>query len=158
MFNALLSTPPEIPMSSVNQITLIGNLGKDIKVSGQDTNPIVNFSVATEHSYKNRDGERVSETEWHRVVAFGQTAKFIESYASTGRQAYVQGRIRTRNYTDKDGATRYVTEIVAETFNLLGNKPADGDRKPAPRSTASAQERPTSPARAVPENDDYIPF
>ena len=145
-------------MSSVNQITLIGNIGKDIKMTGNEANPIAVFSLATENNYKNKAGERVSETEWHRVVAFGQTAKFIESYASTGRQAYVQGRIRTRNYTDKDGATRYVTEIVAETFNLLGNKPADGDRKPAPRSTASAQERPTSPARAVPENDDYIPF
>ena len=143
-------------MSSVNQITLIGNLGKDIKVSGQDTNPIVNFSVATEHSYKNRDGERVSETEWHRVAAFGQTAKFISSYATSGRQVYIQGRVRTRSYVDKDGATRQITEIVAETFSLLGNKPADGQRQaPDPRAASAAPI--ASPASST-QNDDDIPF
>jgi single-strand DNA-binding protein len=148
-------------MSSVNQITLIGNIGKDIKVTGQDANPIANFSIATEHSYKNRDGERVSETEWHRVVAFGQTAKFISTYAKTGRQVFVQGRVRTRNYQDKDGATRYVTEIVADTFNLLGNKPSGEDSRPAPEHTpsSSASARAPSPASAAANaHDDDIPF
>lgn len=148
-------------MSSVNQITLIGNIGKDIKMTGNEANPIAVFSLATEHNYKNRSGERVSETEWHRVVAFGQTAKFIETYAATGRQAYVQGRIRTRSYTDKDGSTRYVTEIVTDTFNLLGNKPAEGDRKPSQRPAEPVHQSPLAPAPArapaSTQNDD-IPF
>jgi single-strand DNA-binding protein len=156
MFSALLNyQPPELIMSSVNQITLIGNIGKDIKMTGNEANPCAIFSIATENTYKNREGQRVSDTEWHRVVAFGQTAKFIEGYASTGRQAYVQGRIRTRSYQDKEGATRYVTEIVADTFNLLGNKPSDDNsRRAAPAAAASA----APAASQTPANDDDIPF
>ena len=141
---------------SVNQITLIGNIGKEIRKAGNESNPISNFSVATTRETKDRDGNRSTETEWHRVVAFGQPAKFINSYASTGRQIFVQGRLRTRKYS-KNGLDCYVTEIVAETVELLGSRPKDSsEREPASHAASAPAASPSTLVSMAP--DDDIPF
>ena len=149
---------------SVNQITLIGNLGKEIRSAGSESTPIANFSVATNHEYKAPDGTKVSETEWHRVVAFGHNAKFISSYASSGRQVYVQGRLRTRKY-QKNGQDCYVTEIVAESVQLLGSRDKDASHDSRPGSaSAPAPTQSQAPAAQAPREmqamgaDDDIPF
>lgn len=157
---------------SVNQITLIGNMGKEIRMGGNEANPICNLSLATNHEYKNRDGQKVSETEWHRVVLFGQNAKFASEYAgSGGRQVYVQGRLRTRKFT-KDGVERQVTEVVAESFQFMGPNPNPNrasDAAPvrqeqahlsaASRSESASTARPATPAVAsVADLDRDIPF
>ena len=121
---------------SVNQITLIGNIGQNVKVTGQASNPICNLSVCTNYDYKNKEGQKVTETEWHRVVAFGPTAKFLASYAEKGRQVFVQGRLRTRSY-EKDGVKHFITEIVAENVQLLGAKPAE---RTEPNSTDASKQ------------------
>ena len=142
---------------SVNQITLIGNMGKDMKVVGQDSNPVCNFSVCTNYEYKNKAGEKVSEAEWTRVVAFGQTAKYISSYAEMGRQVYVQGRLRTRSY-EKEGVKHYVTEVVAETVQLLGGKQGERAERQAPAQQAPQAAPQAQQAAQMNEMDDDIPF
>lgn len=150
-------------MANVNQITLIGNLGKDIKMGGADAKPIANFSVATNYDYKNSEGAQVSETEWHRVVTFGHNARYIQEFGSPGRQAYVQGRLRTRKWTDAAGAERRTTEIIADTVSLLGAAPVRSEPEAPP---AFSMARPASAPAAAPQAsaplpaafDDDIPF
>jgi single-strand DNA-binding protein len=109
---------------SVNKAIIVGNLGRDPEVralpSGQ---PVANLSVATKARFTDRKGERQEHTEWHRVVAFGKLADNCERLLSKGRQIYVEGRLRTRQYEAKDGSgTRYRTEIVALQLRVLGNR------------------------------------
>jgi single-strand DNA-binding protein len=109
---------------SVNKAIIVGNLGRDPEVhalpSGQS---VANLSVATEARFTDRKGERQEHTEWHRVVAFGKLADNCERLLSKGRQIYVEGRLRTRQYEAKDGSgTRYRTEIVALQLRVLGNR------------------------------------
>jgi single-strand DNA-binding protein len=109
---------------SVNKAIIVGNLGRDPEVhalpSGQN---VANFSVATKARFTDRKGERQEHTEWHRVVAFGKLADNCERLLSKGRQIYVEGRLRTRQYEAKDGSgTRYRTEIVALQLRVLGNR------------------------------------
>ena len=109
---------------SVNKAIIVGNLGRDPEVhalpSGQS---VANLSVATEARFKDRNGEQQERTEWHRVVAFGKLADNCERLLSKGRQIYVEGRLRTRQYEAKDGSgPRYRTEIVALQLRVLGNR------------------------------------
>ena len=109
---------------SVNKAIVIGNLGRDPEVralpSGQS---VANLSVATKARFTDRNGERQERTEWHRVVAFGKLADNCQRLLSKGRQVYVEGRLRTRQYQAKDGSgTRYRTEIVALQLRMLGNR------------------------------------
>jgi single-strand DNA-binding protein len=100
----------------INKVILLGNLGKDPEVrSTQSGSKIATFSVATSESWK-KDGERQERTEWHRVVAFGKVAEIIEDYCQKGTTVYIEGCIRTRKWTDKDGNDRYSTEINIEQF------------------------------------------
>jgi single-strand DNA-binding protein len=111
-------------MASVNKVTLIGNLGKDPEINFTANNDsVVNLSVAT--SFKTKDkvtGEPREETEWHRVVCFGKTAEVVGTWGKKGRSVYVEGRLQTRKWTDKDGVERYSTEIVANSVQFLGGK------------------------------------
>lgn len=116
-------------MSDLNKAMIIGRLGRDPEVktlpSGQS---VCNFSVATSRKYKNREGELVEATEWHRIVAWGKTAELCGQYLAKGRQCYVEGRLETRSYDDKDGNKKYSTEIVADTVQFLGSKGDGGGR------------------------------
>mgnify|MGYP006256956745 CR=1 FL=1 len=114
-------------MSGVNKAIIVGNLGRDPEL--RHTNggsPVCNFSVATTRSYTNKNDEKVEETEWHRIVVWGKSAEHCNNYLSKGRQVYVEGRIQTRSYEDKEGIKRYSTDIVADTVQFLGKK-GDGD-------------------------------
>ena len=149
-------------MSSVNKVIIIGNLGKEIRRSGNEASPVANFTVATNHSYRGRDGQMVTETEWHRVAAFNQSARYVLEYGASGRQIYVEGRLRTRKWTDQQGVERYATEIIAESVNLLGAPKQGGDAPsaaPAARAAEPAQNAPVPAASPAPDAlDDDIPF
>jgi single-strand DNA-binding protein len=107
---------------SVNKVILIGNLGKDPEVRyTQSGIAVTNFTMATTRTFK-KEGERVDETQWHRIVAFGRTAEVCGEYLSKGKQVYVEGRLQTREWEDKDGNRRWTTEIVTERMQMLGNR------------------------------------
>ena len=119
---------------SVNKVILVGNLGKDPEVRHtQDGKPIVNLSLATTESWRDKSsGERKEKTEWHRVVIFNEgIAKVAEQYLKKGSSVYIEGQLQTRKWTDKDGAEKYSTEVVLQnyggTLTMLGGKPGGGE-------------------------------
>jgi single-strand DNA-binding protein len=115
-------------MAGVNKAILIGNLGKDPETRySQNGQPITNFSVATSEKWTGKDGQAQERTEWHRIVTFGRLAETCRDYLSKGKQVYIEGRIQTRDWEDKDGNKRYTTEIVAQTVRFLGRA---GDGRP----------------------------
>ena len=111
-------------MASVNKVILIGNLGRDPEVRYTPSGSAVcNVGIATTRNWKNKDsGERQEETEWHRVVFFDRLAEIAGEYLKKGRPVYVEGRLRTRKWTDKDGVEKYTTEVYAEQMQLLGGR------------------------------------
>ena len=112
-------------MAGVNKVMLIGNLGKDPEVRYLDSGvAVANFSLATTESYKNKDGERVSQTEWHNIVLWRGLAEVAEKWLKKGSSVYIEGRIRTRKWEDKEGNARYSTEILGDNMTMLGGKPA----------------------------------
>ena len=175
-------------MASVYKVTLIGNLGRDPEVRYTPNGAAVcNVSVATTRNWKDKNsGDKVEETEWHRVVFYDRLAEIAGEYLKKGRSVYVEGRLKTRKWQDKDGKDTYTTEIVAEQMQLLGGRegggggggygaPAGGDEfsqeAPAPRAAArpAAAPRPAPAPRQAPapapksatgfdDMDDDIPF
>lgn len=109
-------------MASVNKVILLGNLGADpdVRYTPDGGTAICTLSLATSRRYKNRDGQFTEETEWHRVVLFGRTAEIARDYLKKGRSVYVEGRLRTRKWTDQNGNDRWTTEVVCENMQLLG--------------------------------------
>ena len=115
-------------MASVNKAIIVGNLGRDPEVRYVNDTPVANFSVATTESWKDKQtGEWQEKTEWHRVVAWRYLAERVEKTMSKGKQVYVEGKLETRKWTDKDGNDKYTTEIVARDLMVLGPK----DQAPA---------------------------
>lgn len=117
----------------LNRSMLIGNLGADPEIRYLPSgDAIATIRLATSRRYKNKQtNERVEETEWHRVVFFGGLAKIVGEHLKKGAQIYVEGRIRTHKWQDKDGQDRFTTEIIAESMNMLGRKEGGGNRPPA---------------------------
>jgi single-strand DNA-binding protein len=115
-------------MASVNKVILIGNLGRDPEVRySPDGGAIANLSVATTSSWKDKaSGERKDETEWHRVVFYGRTAEVAGEYLKKGRPVYIEGRLKTRKWTDKEGVEKYTTEIVGDSMQMLGTREGGG--------------------------------
>ena len=108
-------------MSGINKVILIGNLGKDPEVRYLDSGvAVANLSLATSENYKNKDGERVTQTEWHDVVLWRGLAEVAEKYLKKGSSVYVEGKLRTNKWVDKDENTRYKTEILADKLTMLG--------------------------------------
>lgn len=131
-------------MAGINKVILVGNLGKDPEVRAISTDrKVANFSLATTESYKNKSGERVDQTEWHNVVFYGPIADVIERYLRKGSQIYVEGKIRTRSYDDKDGVKKYITEIIGDTMTMLGTK---GSSDSAGSSSGSSSSSSAAPA------------
>lgn len=111
-------------MAGVNKVILVGNLGKDPEVRHLDGGTsVANFTLATNEYYKDKQGARVERTEWHNVSAWRGLAELAEKYLKKGSQVYVEGKLRTRQYQDKDQQTRYITEVIAEEISLLGGRP-----------------------------------
>jgi len=114
-------------MASVNKVILIGNLGRDPETrytTGGDA--ICNLNIATSEQWKDKSGEKQEKTEWHRVVLFGRQAEIAGEYLKKGRSVYIEGRLQTRKYTDKDGVEKYSTEIVGDRMQLLGSREGSG--------------------------------
>lgn len=112
---------------SVNKVILVGNVGKDPETRYIDeTTAISKFPLATSETYKNKNGERVSNTEWHNVVLWRGLAQVAEKYVKKGTQIYIEGRIKTRSYDDADGNKKYITEIVGDQMQLLGRRSDEG--------------------------------
>ncbi len=111
---------------SVNKVILVGNVGKDPETRYLEGGTVVSrFPFATSEVYKNRAGEKITNTEWHNIVAWRGLAEVMEKYVKKGSQLYIEGRIRSRSYTDKEGNTRYTTEIVADNIQMLGKRSDD---------------------------------
>jgi single-strand DNA-binding protein len=148
-------------MSSVNKVILIGNLGKDPEIRYiNESTPVANFSLATTESYKDKNGVRQDITEWHNIVAWRHLAEISEKFLKKGKQIYLEGRIRSRSYDDKEGIKRYITEIVAENIQMLGKREGDSGSDENARSYAPQHSAPKSEA-PVPDQipiDDDLPF
>ena len=168
-------------MASVNKVILIGNLGKDPEVRyAANGSAICNITLATSRVSKDKtSGERQEQTEWHRVVFFDRLAEIAGEYLKKGKSIYVEGRLQTRKWTDKEGVERYSTEIVANEMTMLGGREGGGGggmggsgddmgearaAAPAPRSPAPARSAPPASKPAAKSStgfddmDDDIPF
>lgn len=111
---------------SVNKAILVGNVGKDPEVRYLESGVAVcNFPLATSETYKNRNGETITNTEWHNIVLWRGLAEVAEKYVKKGKQLYIEGRIRTRSWDDNDGNKRYTTEVVGDIMQMLGRKQDD---------------------------------
>jgi single-strand DNA-binding protein len=114
-------------MAGVNKVILIGNLGVDPEVRYLNSGTAVaNFRMATTENIRNREGEREPRTEWHRIVAFGRLAEICGEYLNKGKQVYIEGRLRTRSWDDRDGNKRWTTEIIATGMQMLGSPTDQG--------------------------------
>ena len=151
-------------MASVNKIILVGNLGRDPETRYMpDGAAITNVSVATSYQWTDKaSGEKKEETEWHRVMFRGKLAEIAGEYLKKGSQVYVEGRLRTRKWQDKDGQDRYTTEIVAERMQMLGSRAGSGEpRAEAPMESKVAEAKPAAakkPAGKFDDMEDDIPF
>ena len=106
-----------------NKVQLIGNLGNDPEIITMDSGKkLAKFSIATNETYKNQQGERVTDTQWHNVVAWGKTAEIIEEYVTKGKEVAVEGKLTSRSYDDKEGNKRYTTEVDCNELLMLGSK------------------------------------
>jgi single-strand DNA-binding protein len=162
-------------MASVNKVIVLGNLGKDPEVRyTPNGNAVCNLRIATTRNWKDKStGDKVEETEWHSVVLYDRQAEIAGEYLRKGRSVYIEGRLKTRKWQDKEGADRYTTEIVADSMQLLGGRDDSGgggggdtergergerSERPAP----AARPAPTKPAAKTSTSfdnmDDDIPF
>ena len=142
-------------MASVNKVILVGNIGKDPELKYMPSGePVANLSLATSSSGKDKaTGEKKEETEWHRLTAYGKLAGIIGDYCKKGKSIYVEGRLKTRKWQDKEGVERYTTEIIVDQMQLLGGRESAGtEHNPAPEKQATQ-----APKRAA-DLDDDIPF
>ena len=160
-------------MASVNKVILIGNLGRDPETRYMpDGGAITNISIATTDTWKDKQGEKQEKTEWHRVAFFGKLAEIAGEYLKKGSQVYVEGRLQTRKWQDKDGNDKYTTEIVADRMQMLGSRQGMGgggdrgdraERAAEPGGDRDSGSRPAAkpagkPAGKFDDFEDDIPF
>lgn len=151
-------------MASVNKVIIVGNLGRDPEVRYMPSgDAVANIAVATSSKYKNKAGEMVEETEWHRISFFGRQAEIVGEYLKKGRSVYIEGRLKTRKYTDKDGVEKFATDIIASEMQMLGSREGGGDEGGGNRSRpvaapAAARPAPAKSASGFDDMDDDIPF
>ncbi len=112
-------------MSGINKVILIGNLGKDPDLRNFDGGNVANFPLATTEVYRDRNGSKVDQTEWHNIAMWGKLAEIAGKILRKGAKVYIEGRIKNRSWEDREGNKRYITEIVAENFTLLGPRPVN---------------------------------
>lgn len=148
----------------VNKVILVGNLGQDpeLRYTGSGT-AVCNLRLATNESYKNSDGETVEKTEWHSIVTWGRLAEICNEYLNKGSQVYFEGSLQTRSYEDKDGNTRYVTEVKAREMMMLSGRGASDSFGPSTEAQPAAQPAAASQENGKPdemtfEPDDDLPF
>lgn len=145
----------------VNKVILIGNVGADPEVRYLDGGvAVANLRLATTESYKNKNGEKVDQTEWHSIVIWRGLAEVVEKYVKKGMRLYIEGRIRTRSWDDQNGVKRYTTEIYADNMQMLSNRQDSGDsgrNYENPASSAPATSGAPS-GISTPDDNDDLPF
>tara|TARA_B100001564_G_C20531673_1_gene620077 strand:+ start:499 stop:915 length:417 start_codon:yes stop_codon:yes gene_type:complete len=138
-------------MAGVNKVILLGHLGKDPDVKKLDSGKsVANFSLATSEVYKNKEGEKVTNTEWHNIVLWSPLAEIAESYLKKGSQLYLEGKISNRSYEDKDGVKKYISEVVGRDITLLG--------KPTSESSNENSNNEGATNSSVSDEVDDLPF
>jgi single-strand DNA-binding protein len=150
-------------MASVNKVILVGNLGRDPETKYMpDGAAITNVSIATSYQWTDKaSGEKKEETEWHRVMFRGRLAEIAGEYLKKGSQVYVEGRLRTRKWQDKEGQDRYTTEIVADSMQMLGSRAGSGEPRGEPIGAKASQPAASAakkPAGKFDDMEDDIPF
>ncbi|WP_422360748.1 single-stranded DNA-binding protein [Reichenbachiella sp.] len=148
-------------MAGVNKVILLGNLGKDPEVRHlENGRAVANFSIATSETYKNKQGEKVTNTEWHNVVLWTPLAEIAEKYLNKGNQVYIEGKLTSRSYEDKEGVTKYITEVVGREMTLLGGPSRPEGGAPAASADSSASSGTSNAASPVEESNeiDDLPF
>ena len=156
-------------MAGVNKVIVLGHLGRDPEMRyTQDGKAIANFSLATSESFKDKDGNKQERTEWHRISMFGRIAEIAGEYLRKGSMAYVEGRLQTRKWTDKEGQERYTTEIVGDRLQLVGARGGGGGgaasfdeedpSRPSGGSSAGGARKNEMPPAPAEDFDDDIPF
>jgi len=143
---------------SVNKVILVGNLGKDPELRYTPSGAAVaNFTIATTERYKDRDGQTQEKTEWHNIVAWRQLAEICGKYLHKGKQVYIEGKIQTRSYDDRDGNKRYITEIVADQMQMLGRAGDDNNANYGQQRNAAPRSNRPAPAASsgTPAYEDY---
>ncbi len=158
-------------MASVNKVILLGNLGRDPEVRYMPNgDAVANFSIATTDTWKDKQGQRQEKTEWHNIVMYRRMAEIAGEYLKKGSSVYLEGRLQTRKWQDKQGNDRYTTEIVADQMQMLGRRNTGDDgagrsEGPTPPAAAQSDAHPPPPGRQEPkpagnfdDMDDDIPF
>jgi len=150
-------------MASVNKVIVVGNLGKDPETRFlPDGKAVCNFSVATTDTWKDKaTGDKKEATEWHRISTFGRLAEICGEYLKKGSQVYIEGKLRTRKWQDKEGQDRYTTEIIADAMQMLGSRSGmgGGEAREMRDAPATGESRPAKkPAGQFQDMDDDIPF
>ncbi|MFU8804888.1 MAG: single-stranded DNA-binding protein [Bradymonadaceae bacterium] len=144
---------------SVNKAILVGNLGADPELkSTKNGTSVCNFSLATNERWTDRNGQKQEKTEWHRIVVWDKQADSCAKYLTKGRTVYVEGRIETREWEDREGVKRYTTEIVASTVQFLGGGEGAPNGRQARQAPAQSQSTAQDDPFSQPYNDDDIPF
>ena len=143
-------------MRGVNKVILIGNLGRDPEIRyTRDGTAVANLNIATSDSWKDAQGQRQERTEWHRVVAWDKLAEIAKEYLTKGRQVFIEGRLQTRSWDDKDGNKRYTTEIRADQMLMLGGRGGEGGERGAEPPPAPTDDIRREPFQAT---DEDVPF
>ena len=144
-------------MAGVNKVILVGNLGKDPEVRYLDSGvAVANFTLATTENYKNKQGERVSQTEWHNIVLWRGLAEVAEKWLKKGSSIYVEGKIRNRKWEDKDGNTRYNTEVLADNMTMLGSRNGSAELNSNADNSINSSEKSLNSNEL--DNSDDLPF
>ncbi|KXK46086.1 MAG: Single-stranded DNA-binding protein [Bacteroidia bacterium] len=146
-------------MSGVNKVILVGNLGKDPELRHIEGGiSVAKFPLATSEVYKNKDGQRVTQTEWHNVVLWRQLAETAEKFLKKGSLVYIEGRLRSRSWDDKEGNKRFITEVVGDTLTLLGRKPEEGGQAQPAADRGTMESPAPSTTEASGDFSDDLPF
>ena len=157
-------------MAGINKVILVGHLGRDPEMRyTQSEVAVCSFSLATSETYRDRNsGEKVTQTEWHNIILWRGVAETAGKYLRKGSQVYIEGKLRTRKWEDQNGATRYTTEVVGDTMQMLDKRDSSSAPAPSPAPSSTAQpaqlEQPAQPAQPAPEvsnqpsEPDDLPF
>lgn len=130
---------------SLNKHLLIGNVGQDPRVSSYNDRKVAQFTLATSETFKDRDGNKQEQTDWHNIVAWSPVAEIVEQFVKKGSRIYIEGKSRTRSYQTQEGETRYITEVLANTVILLDKKDGDRSQAPAPAPQPQYQQQQRQP-------------
>jgi single-strand DNA-binding protein len=137
----------------VNKVILVGNVGKDPDIRHLDSGvSVASFPLATSETYRNKESQKVTNTEWHNIVVWRGLAEVVEKYVKKGDPLYIEGKIRSRSYDDKDGNKKYITEIIADNMQMLGSKQSNDN------GSSSEEKQPETDIETTPQEEDDLPF